>query len=87
MPTPKEAFAVVAATLEDFDPGDEVAVQRFYKRTFLTYPAQAQTLISYFLICATSVPSETILKRLKKKVAKIQTKAEKLDDPLVGCPC
>lgn len=71
MPTPREAFAVVAATLGAIDPDDAAAVQRFYETTFVAYSTQVQEMVSYFLVCQTDVPSERVLKRLKRMVDRI----------------
>ena len=68
MPTPGQAFAVVAGTLGRIDPEDRAAVARFYQTRFVEYPPKVQALISDFLIGQTAVPSDDALRALKQAV-------------------
>ncbi len=71
MPTPRQAFAVVASTLERIDPEDRGAVTRFYLTRFVEYPPKVQALISDFLIGQTAVPSDDALWALKQAVVRL----------------
>ena len=71
MPTPRQAFAVVASTLERIDPEDRGAVTRFYQTRFVEYPPKVQALISDFLIGQTAVPSDDALRALKQAVTRL----------------
>ena len=71
MPTPGQAFAVVASTLERIDPEDRGAVTRFYQTRFVEYPPKVQALISNFLVGQTAVPSYDALRALKPAVARL----------------
>lgn len=71
MPTPMEAFALVASTLSGIDPEDDAAVKRFYETTFAGYPVAARELVADFLIGQTDVPANDALRKLKRQVDKM----------------
>jgi hypothetical protein len=69
MPTPSQAFAVVASTLAGIDPEDREAVSQFYETKFVKYPSKTRELISDFLIGQTHVPSDDALLALKQAIS------------------
>jgi hypothetical protein len=68
MPTPRPAFAAVAATLADVDPGDASAVEMFYRRQFVLYPPPVRALIADFVTGLSGMPTTAELDRLREAV-------------------
>ena len=57
MPTPGQAFALVAQALGAVDPNDAAGVRAFYELEFPRYPESVRELVSEFIIGQTGVPS------------------------------
>ena len=64
MPTPRAAFAAVAAAISGIHADDAAAVEAFYSRDIFALPAEAQLAIGEFLVAQTEVPTREALRRL-----------------------
>ena len=84
MPTPPQAFAVVAHALGNVDPEDRTAVGGFYEHVFPSYPDAVKELVSDFVISQTSVPSTEDLVALREAVSELYDEAALTSGPIAG---